>query len=610
MSPDAGSRGWQRVSDAGSAASTSLVARLLRLGLLAFGALVLGLAVSTLNAPANGGDDRPAMEHGDDDEHGDDQDREDDEDETSSDGVRLERQPVAARGAPKIRYAPGELLVRFRAGTPSAEKEAVAARAGGRLAGDIPQLGLHVIAVSPARTQEALASLRSEASVASVERDVLLRGLDTVPNDALWSTQWGARLIGAPRAWDSTRGAAGIVIAVVDTGVDGLHPDLVGATVAGRDLLDDDADASDGHGHGTGVAGVIAARTNNHEGHAGICWSCSLMPVRVLDSTGWGKTSTIAAGIVWAAEHGAHVLNMSFGGPATTSALGSAVSYASGKGAVLVAAAGNSGDETPFFPAAHSEVIGVTATDEADVLYSWSNHGDWLQVAAPGCNTATALGGGYVEFCGTSAATPVVAGIAGLALSLNPTASKSSVEQAIEGSATPLAGVAAFGRVNAPSVMSSVSPAGTSSPVEPPVQPPAPPPAAAPPTPPPPPAPPPPPPPPPPALAPPAAPAPLDVTAPLNLQRPRLRGRARVGRTLRVIRGTWSAAPVRFSYRWRRCGRKGVRCRTIRRVQRPSYRLTRRDRGHRLRAVVTAVNARGSATAVSGPSAVVRAARR
>ena len=588
------------------------MARLLRLGLLAFGALVLGLAVTTLNTPAEGGNDGPAMEHGDDDEDGDadegeDSDEDEEDDETSGGGVRLERQPVAARGAPKIRYVPGELLVRFRAGTPTAEMEAVAARAGGRLTGDIPQLRVHVVALSPDRTQEALASLRSESSVESVERDVLLRGLDTVPNDMLWSTQWGSRLVGAPRAWDSTRGAAGIVIAVVDTGVDALHPDLLGATVAGRDLVDDDVDPADDEGHGTGVAGVIAARTNNLMGLAGVCWACSLMPVKVLDSNGWGKTSTIAAGIVWAVDHGARVVNMSFGGPGTTSALDAAVSYAARKDAVLVAAAGNSGVDTPFFPAAYAEVIGVAATDEADFLYSWSNHGDSVRVAAPGCNTATWLGGGYVEFCGTSSAAPVVAAIAGLALSLNPTASKSGVEQAIAASTTPVSGGARFGRVNAPSVMSSVSPAGTSAPVQQPAPPPA---AAPPPPPPPPPAPPPPPPPPPPAAAPTAVPAPPRQSAPVNLQRPRLRGRARVGRRLRVVPGAWSATPVRFSYRWRRCARNGARCRTIRRMTRPSYRLTRRDRGHRLRAVVIAANTRGSVSAVSGPSAVVRARRR
>jgi subtilisin family serine protease len=166
---------------------------------------------------------------------------------------------------------------------------------------------------------------------------------------------------------------------------------------------------------------------------------------------------------------------MSFGGPATTSALSGAVAYAAGKGALLAAAAGNSGVDSPFFPAAHSEVIGVAATDEADVLYGWSNRGDWVEVSAPGCNTAPGLEGGYVEFCGTSSAAPVVSAIAGLALSLDPAASKNGVEQGIAGNATPLPEGARFGRVNAPSVMTAVSPTGTLLPLQPPTPAPAPP---------------------------------------------------------------------------------------------------------------------------------------
>jgi subtilisin family serine protease len=571
-----------------------LVAPLLRLVVLVFGALALALGVAAFATPAEGDDDRPVLEHDDDDE--DDDEEEDNEEDDDEGSIRLERQGPAARGASRIRYVPGELLVTFRAGTSSAEMEGAAARAGGNLADHIPELGVHVIAVSPARVQEALASLRSEPSVESVERDVLLVGLDTVPNDVLWSTQWGSRLVGAPRAWDSTRGATAVVIAVVDTGVDALHPDLVGGTVAGRDFVNDDLDPADDEGHGTSVAGVIAARTNNQEGLAGVCWACSLMPVKVLDSTGSGKTSTIAAGIVWAVDRGARVVNMSFGGPGTTSVLRGAISYASGKGAVLVAAAGNSGVDTPFYPAAYSEVIGVAATDEADVLYSWSNHGDWIQVAAPGCNTAPEPGGGYVEFCGTSSAAPIVSGIAALALSLISAASKSDVEQAIAQSTTPVSNVR-FGRVNAPSVMSAVSPTGSSTPLQPPPPPPPPP---APPS-----------PPPVPSAAPsPSVTPPALTAAPVNVKPPRLRGRAHIGRRLRVDPGTWNPISVRFVYRWRRCARSGARCRPIRGTRTQTYRITRRDRGYRLRAVVTAVNAGGARTALSGMSSVVRIRRR
>lgn len=534
---------------------------------------------------ANGGQGRENDAHSvqasqaEDDDDADD----DDGDEDSGAVIALERVPVASQAPPKIRYVPGELLVRFRPGTSAATVNAAAARAGGKVASHIARLRVHVIEVPPARVRKALASLRLNASVVSVERDVVLAALDTVPNDSLWPAQWGLRLVGAPRAWDATRGAEAIVVAVLDTGFDGNHPDLAGAVVPGVDLVNDDPDAADDEGHGTSVGGVIAARTDNSEGQAGVCWLCSLQPVKVLDAEGAGKTSTVAAGIVWAADHGADVVNMSLGGPGSTSALASAVAYASTKNVVLVAAAGNSGVDTPFYPAAYSGVIGVAATDETDARYPWSNHGSWVMVAAPGCNAAPRLGGGYVEFCGTSSAAPIVAGIAGLALSLDLAASKGEVEQAVARNATAVPGVAWFGRVNAPEAMRAVAPNAL-------------PPPSGSPT---------------PAPAPqPAAPTPPGTTAPTTVQRPRLRGRSRVGRMLRVVPGSWSPAPERLEYQWRRCRRNGAGCRTIAGARRARYRLGRRDRGRRLRAVVIAVNAAGAVRAVTGASTVVRGPRR
>ena len=553
-------------------------------------ALVCGIALSALTRDAAPGGQaaqrhEPASAEGAGGEDHDEDDDGDDDDDDSGGGITLRRQPIAGRGPPTIRYVPGELVARFRAGTSNMEIEGATARAGGTIAGHIAELGTHVVRVPPDRTEESLASLRSEASVESVERDVFLEGLDTIPNDVLWPAQWGLRLIGAPRAWDATTGASGVVIAVLDTGVSGQHPDLAGATVAGRDLVNDDPDPSDDEGHGSSAAGVIAARTNNGEGQAGVCWACSVMAVKVLDSTGSGKTSTVAAGIVWAADHGARILNLSLGSPGTTSALASAVAYASGRNAVLVAAAGNSGVDTPFYPAAYGDVISVGATNEADVRYEWSNHGDWVRVTAPGCNAAPRLGGGYVEFCGTSSAAPIVAGIAGLAWSLNPSASKGEVEQAILRNATPVPG-ARFGRVKAPEAMSAVSPTGSLNPLPPPA--PAPPPSAL----------------------PPSAPAPGATAAPGNMKRPGLVGRAWVGRVLRVVPGSWNPVPDRFAYQWRRCRRDGAGCRTIRGARSRRYRLKPEDRGRRLRAVVVAVNSSGSRRAVTRASAVVWRPRR
>jgi subtilisin family serine protease len=483
----------------------------------------------------------------------------------------LKRRPIAGTDAGTIRYVPGELLVRFRPGTSAAQMDAAAARAGGSIAGAVADIGIKVVEVPPSRTQQALASLRSEPSVLAVEQDVLVSALDTVPNDALWSTQWGWRLVGAPRAWDATKGASTVVVAILDTGVDSSHPDLAGATLSGRDFVNDDADPADDEGHGTAVAGVIAARTNNREGQAGMCWACSVMPVKVLDASGSGKTSTIAAGIAWAADRGARVINMSLGGPAGSMAMQAAVAYAATKGVVIVAAAGNSGTDTPFYPAAYAGVLSVGGTTSSDTRYSWSNFGSWVLLTAPGCNTAPDLGGGYVEFCGTSSATPVVAGIAGLALSLIPAASPTQIAAALEQTATPVTGTAQFGRVNAPTMLSLVSRTGAST------------------------------------TLPPATPTP---TAPVNTERPRLQGRARVGRLLRVTTGAWSPAPARFVYAWLRCRNDGSRCRTIAGAHASLYRLTRRDRRMRLRAVVTASNEIGSARALTSYSSLVQLARR
>jgi subtilisin family serine protease len=359
-----------------------------------------------------------------------------------------------------------QLLVKFRSGSTRAEREAVLAQAGVVSLRTLEALGVHVV-VPRARPQKATKVLRSSRYVAYVEPDLLVRSADTVPNDAAWIDQWGIRKIGAPRAWDSSRGSPAIIVAVLDTGVDFTHLDLR-ALVPGYDFVNRDVDPADDQGHGTATAGVVGALTNNTFGTAGACWHCSLMPLKVLDASGTGAHSTIAEAIVWAADKGAKVVNLSLGSPGATKTLGDAVAYAVGKGVVVVAAAGNSSSSTPFYPAAYPGVISVAGTDANDRLYSWSNFGPWVKVAAPGCNAAPALGGGYSTFCGTSSSSPLVAGLAGLALAAQPLASPVEVEQALMRSATPLPGYVSYGRVNAPALLSElggitpVAPASTS----------------------------------------------------------------------------------------------------------------------------------------------------
>jgi subtilisin family serine protease len=265
------------------------------------------------------------------------------------------------------------------------------------------------------------------------------------PNDPAWDEQWAARQIGLPAVWSVTTGDPRVVVAVVDTGVNEL-PDLAGAVLPGWDFVDDDADARDTHGHGTQVATVIAARGNNGAGMAGHCWRCSVLPVRV-SAAGSARPERIAAGIRWAVEHGARVVNVSLtrtGAPEPVER--DAVAYALGRGVLIVASAGNDGNEVPQYPAAYSGVLAVAATTDSDSLYFWSTRGPWVALAAPGCQMV--LAGGPGTLCGTSFTPAAVAGVAGLILSRAPHLTAAQVTAALTGTAKPVAGVTA-GRVDA-----------------------------------------------------------------------------------------------------------------------------------------------------------------
>jgi subtilisin family serine protease len=325
---------------------------------------------------------------------------------------------------------------------------------GATMAASIPQLRVDVVRVAPERVAATLRALRASPAVRYAERDSAVRAL-RVPNDQLWPTQWSAFTTGAPAAWDLTTGSSRVVVAVVDTGVAGDHPDLAGKLVPGYNFVAGKADASDDNGHGTAVGGIIAAESDNRIGVAGYCWACRVMPVKVLAADGTGFASAVAQGVVWAADHGAKVINASLGGPEDDATLSAAAQYASAHGALLVAAAGNDGSALLEYPAALPGVLSVGASDRKDRLYSFSNSG--AAVAAPGENTTTGSDRGYVSFLGTSSAAPVVSGIAALALSAAPQATPTDLTHAIESSAVPMPGVR-FGRVNAYGTVHALAP--------------------------------------------------------------------------------------------------------------------------------------------------------
>ena len=384
-------------------------------------------------------------------------------------GLPLLQCPAAAQagGEPKpavvtpttVRYDPRRIIVAFRSRTRSSVISAAFTRAGVRLERRLTKIGLYVVAAPEGKRDRGLASLRREKSVEHVQREELLDGLDTTPNDPQWPDQWGLRTMGFPRAWDVSRGSKSVVVAVLDTGVDASHPELKGALVPGRDIVHSDDNPADDNGHGTAVAGIVAARGDNGIGIAGACWACLVMPVKVLGADGTGTTSDVAAGVIWAADHGARVINMSLGAPGTTAALSEAIDYAASKDVVIVAAAGNSSSTLPFYPAADAAVIGVAASNPDDELYSWSNHGPWVQVAAPGCNDAPWLKGGYVSICGTSSAAPLVAGLAALVRSARPTATAAETVNIVYQAVRQVPGDVRRGRPDAGEALAAQVPA-------------------------------------------------------------------------------------------------------------------------------------------------------
>ncbi|GAB4114355.1 MAG: S8 family peptidase [Roseiflexaceae bacterium] len=281
--------------------------------------------------------------------------------------------------------------------------------------------------------------IRTLPGVAFAEPNHLRQGFLT-PTDPVVRQQWALRNIQAFEAWDITTGGQ-ITIAILDTGVSDSHPDLRGRVLDGYDFFNRDPNADDDEGHGTYTAGVAAAEGNNGEGIAGVCWSCRILPVKVLGSFGQGDDATIAEGIRWAVDQGARIISMSLGGDEDTQVLREAVQYATQRGALLIAASGNgqADGNKPAYPAAYPEVLAVSATDGSDTITGFSTYGDFVDISAPGVGVwSTGWVDGrdtYVAANGTSAACPYVAGAAALIWTLRPDLNADQVRQVLQRSA-------------------------------------------------------------------------------------------------------------------------------------------------------------------------------
>jgi subtilisin family serine protease len=375
---------------------------------------------------------------------------------------RLAPAAAAAPGAERT----GDVIVHFRQDAP------LAGVAGALDSADVTATsgaaGSGVVLVEPEAGQsvdDAIDALAGDPNVLFAEPDLKV-SLALTPNDpyyacpappAAQTCQWHYPQINLPAAWDITTGSSSVIIAVLDTGVMLTHPDLDGKITsganAGYDFHNDDSNPTDDHGHGTFVAGIAAAESNNGQWVAGVCWACKIMPVKVLGADGQGSTYNVAAGIDWARTQGADVINLSLGGTATNATLENAVNAAWNAGIVVVAATGN--DNGPvYYPAAYANALAVGSNDINGARSSFSNYGASIDVMAPGESVvSTILGGGYGMGSGTSFAAPHVAGLAALIISAGVT-DHEEVVSLIKTTATDM-GTAGFdnltgwGRVNA-----------------------------------------------------------------------------------------------------------------------------------------------------------------
>lgn len=259
---------------------------------------------------------------------------------------------------------------------------------------------------------------------------------------------WNLRKIGLPcdPPYDDPTSVkkSGVVVAVVDTGVDSAHPLFAGRLVAGYDFVNDDPDPFDDQGHGTHVAGIVLM----------VAPAVKIMPVKALSARGAGASSWIASAIIWATDQGADVINLSLGGPYSSGRIRDAVEYAGSHGVVLPAAAGHDNTSNPTYPAAYPQTMAVSSTTQRDERAAFSNYGAYVSVAAPGISILGPVpGGGYQAWSGTSQAAPHVSALAGLVKAYYPAMTGQQIRDAIDQGADDLGRpgwdpIFGYGRIN------------------------------------------------------------------------------------------------------------------------------------------------------------------
>jgi len=308
--------------------------------------------------------------------------------------------------------------------------------------GEVKYVYRYIPAIAASLPPPAIDALRKNPEIAYIELDHEVRAIPlakpTPPPQPAQNTPWGVAKIEAPKVWNVGYKGAGVKVAILDTGIDTKHPDLT--VMGGATFVKGTRSYNDDNGHGTHVAGIVAALDNNI-GVVGVAPEAELYAVKVLNKQGSGWVSDVIAGIKWSITNGMQVISMSFGSTSDSQALHDECDKAYNAGIVLVAAAGNDGpgENTVNYPAKYSSVIAVGATDENDNVADWSSRGPELELTAPGVNIySTYKGSTYGTLSGTSMACPHVTGTVALILSKNPSLNPSEVRGILQETAVDL----------------------------------------------------------------------------------------------------------------------------------------------------------------------------
>src|SRR5690242_15995533 len=292
------------------------------------------------------------------------------------------------------KFAPGRILLMPRAGLPMHEFNKILAGHNVK-ARKVGQSDLYIADIEHGSEKSVAARLSHHPHFKFAEVDHVEQP-ELVPNDPYYFSAWHLPKIGAADAWDHSMGA-GVTVAVLDSGVDAAHPDLSTRMIPGWNFFDNNSNTSDVYGHGTVAAGTVAAASNNSTGVASVSGQSKIMPIRVTDTSGAGYTSMIASGLIYAADRGVRVANVSFANMPGRAAIVNASQYMKDKGGLVVVAAGNSGINENFSPT--TAMIPVSATDANDLKTAWSSYGSYVAMSAPGVNIwSTSRGGSYGVF--------------------------------------------------------------------------------------------------------------------------------------------------------------------------------------------------------------------